>query len=604
MCGIIGYVGPRDAVPILVDGLRRLEYRGYDSAGVGVIRDGRLAVRRSVGKIADLERVLAREPLSGQLGVAHTRWATHGQPSDRNAHPHRDCSGSVAVVHNGIIENSGELRRSLVADGHRFDSDTDTEVVAHLVERYAEGGLVVAARRATAALRGAYALGIVSVDTPGTLVGVRDGGAPLVVAIGAAGAFLASDVAAVLKYTRDVILLDDGEMAVLSGGDVRVLGLDGRPVHKAVTTVPWDLAAAEKDGYPHFMLKEIHEQPRALDTTIRGLSSSEGERGLEREELRRIGRILVLACGTSWHAALIGRHMIESLCRMPVDVDIASEFRYRPPIASETTLAVVISQSGETADTLGALRHARACGAKSLAICNVVGSSLTREADAVLYTRVGPEIGVASTKAFTGQLAVLFLFAVELAEARETISAEQAQALRDELARIPGLAETVLARSARTAQIAPTLADASSALFLGRGINHPVALEGALKLKELSYVHAEGYAAGEMKHGPIALVDAKLPVIVVAPRDRLYEKVVANVEEVKARNGVVVALASEGDEELAARVDHVIYVPRTSELLTPILCTIPLQLLAYHIAVLRGCDVDQPRNLAKSVTVE
>jgi len=604
MCGIVGYAGNGNAVPILMDGLRRLEYRGYDSAGIGVIVDGRLEVRRSVGKIAALERVLAREPLKAQVGVAHTRWATHGRPSDRNAHPHRDCTGSIAVVHNGIIENYAALRRTLEAEGHRFASETDTEVIAHLLERYAGEGLAGAARRAAGALHGAYALGIVSAQAPGTLVGVREGGAPLVVAVGAHGAFLASDVAAVLPYTRDVMVLEDGELAVLSGRDVRIVGRDGRAVTRAMTAVPWDLAAAEKGGYPHFMLKEIHEQPRGLETTVRALRASEGERGLEREALAGIERVLILACGTSWHAGLIGKHLIETLAGLPVEVDIASEYRYRPALASAGTLALAISQSGETADTLGALRHAKACGARSLAVCNVVGASLTREADAVLYTRVGPEIGVASTKAFTGQLAVLYLFALRLGEARGTISAERGQGLREALGAVPRQMETVLAGAERIAALAASLAEAESVLYLGRGISHPVALEGALKLKELSYVHAEGYAAGEMKHGPIALVDPKLPVVVVAPRDRLHAKVLASVEEVKARNGVVVAVASAGDAELGARADHVLTVPATSELLTPFVTTLPLQLLAYHIAVLRGCDVDQPRNLAKSVTVE
>ena len=604
MCGIVGCVGGANAVPILMDGLRRLEYRGYDSAGVAVIHDGRLEVRRSVGKITALERVLAREPLEGRLGVAHTRWATHGRPSDQNAHPHRDCSKSVAVVHNGIIENHAHLRKALERDGHTFESQTDTEVIAHLIERYAGEGVESAARRAAAMLHGAYALGIISAQAPGKLLGVKNGGAPLVVAVGPDGLFLASDIAAVVRYTRDVVVLDDGEMAVLSGEGVKVVGLDGHPVHKAMTTVPWDTEAAGKDGYPHFMLKEIHEQPRALEATRRALGDLDGTLGLDREALRRIDRVAMVACGTSWHAALVGKYMVETLCRIPAEVDIASEYRYRVPLDNRSTLTVAISQSGETADTLGALRHAKDRGSKSVAICNVVGSSASREADGVLYTRVGPEIGVASTKSFTGQLVALYLFAVHLGRTTGALSTDQASGLLGELTEIPHLAKTVLARGGRVAELAAALTPYASLLYLGRGITYPVALEGALKLKELAYTHAEGYPAGEMKHGPIALVDPKLPVVVLVPRDRLYEKVLGNLEEVKARNGLVVALASDGDDDITTRADHVLYVPATSELLTPIVWSIPLQLLAYHIAVLRDCDVDQPRNLAKSVTVE
>jgi glutamine---fructose-6-phosphate transaminase (isomerizing) len=604
MCGIVGYLGRQDAVPILVDGLKRLEYRGYDSAGVAVVHDGHLEVRRSVGKVAALEGVLAREPLQGPLGIAHTRWATHGRPCDANAHPHRDCSRSVAVVHNGIIENHAHLRKSLEHDGHTFESQTDTEVIAHLIERYAGDGLESAARRATTALHGAYALGIVSAQAPGTLVGVKNGGAPLVVAVGSDGLFLSSDIAAVLKYARDILVLDDGEMAVLSAEGVRVVGLDGLTVRKAATTVPWDAAAAEKNGYPHFMLKEIHEQPHALETTMRSRGDVGGALGLDRAELQRIDRVAMVACGTSWHAALVGKHIVETLCGIPVEVDIASESRYRVPLAGRSTLTVAISQSGETADTLGALRHAKDRGSKTVAICNVVGSSLSREADGVLYTHVGPEIGVASTKSFTGQLVALYLLAVHLGQTKGALSADAAGGFVGELMELPHLVETVLAREGRVAELAQALAPYPSFLYLARGITHPVALEGALKLKELAYVHAEGYPAGEMKHGPIALVDPKLPVVVLVPRGRLYEKVIGNIEEVKARNGIVVAVASDGDDDIATRADHVLYVPQTSELLTPVLCAIPLQLLAYHIALLRGCDVDQPRNLAKSVTVE
>jgi len=613
MCGIVGYVGEKDAVPILMDGLKRLEYRGYDSAGIGVIHDGRLEIRRTAGKIADLARVLVQEPLRGRPGVGHTRWATHGKPSDRNAHPHSDCARAVAVVHNGIIENSSRLRKSLEADGHQFESETDTEVVAHLLEEFTDGDVEVATTRAVAELTGAYALGIISERAPGQLLAVRKGAAPLVVAAGEDGLFIASDIWAVRKYARDVLVLEDGEMAVLSGDGVRLVTLDGRAVRRTMTTIPWEAAAAEKNGYAHFMLKEINEQPRTIEATARALQEEldETERGcaqlgpgLTREALTRIERIVMVACGTSWHAALIGKHMVESLCRVPVEVDIGSEFRYRAPVVDGATLTIAISQSGETADTLGALEEARARGSRSLAVCNVVGSSVSRATDGVMYTRVGPEIGVASTKAFTGQLVALYLFAVYLGRAKGRVSPEDTRGLLADLADIPGLAEDALAREPRVAELARTLSGYSSFLYLGRGVNHPLALEGALKLKEVSYVHAEGYPAGEMKHGPIALIDRQMPVVVVAPDGRLYEKVLGSIEEVRARNGLVVALASDGDHEIVPRADHVLHVPRTSELLSPILFAIPLQLLAYHVAVLRHCNVDQPRNLAKSVTVE
>ena len=613
MCGIVGYVGEKDAVPILMDGLKRLEYRGYDSAGIGVIHDGRLEIRRTAGKIADLARVLVQEPLRGRPGVGHTRWATHGKPSDRNAHPHSDCARAVAVVHNGIIENSSRLRKSLEADGHQFESETDTEVVAHLLEEFTGGDVEAATTRAVAELTGAYALGIISERAPGQLLAVRKGAAPLVVAAGEDGLFIASDIWAVRKYARDVLVLEDGEMAVLSGDGVRLVTLDGRAVRRTMTTIPWEAAAAEKNGYAHFMLKEINEQPRTIEATARALQEEldETERGcaqlgpgLTREALTRIERIVMVGCGTSWHAALIGKHMVESLCRVPVEVDIGSEFRYRAPVVDGATLTIAISQSGETADTLGALEEARARGSRTLTVCNVVGSSVSRATDGVMYTRVGPEIGVASTKSFTGQLVALYLLAVHLGRTRGALSADSARALLDELMELPSLVRTVLARGGRAAELASALTPYPSFLYLGRGVTYPVALEGALKLKELAYTHAEGYPAGEMKHGPIALVDPKLPVVVLVPRGRLYEKVIGNVEEVRARNGIVVAVATDGDDDIAARADHVLYVPPASELLTPILCAIPLQLLAYHIAVLRQCDVDQPRNLAKSVTVE
>jgi glucosamine--fructose-6-phosphate aminotransferase (isomerizing) len=610
MCGIVGYVGERDAGAVLMDCLKRLEYRGYDSAGIGVVQDGRLEVRRSVGKIANLEGLLRHAPVSGRLGVAHTRWATHGKPSDENAHPHRDCSRSVAVVHNGIIENYRTLRERLAARGHQFGSETDSEVIAHMIEEAHSPDLESATQDAVPALKGAYALGIISPSAPGKLLAVRNGGPPLIIGLGEDGVFLASDVPAILGYTRDVLALDDGEMAVLSRDGVRIATLDGAPVHRQPTRIPWDAEAAEKGGFPHFMLKEIHEQPQAIEDTFRGRVDAEagevrlGELGLRPEELRRVDRVLIVACGTSWHAALVGKHMIESLARVPVEVDLASEFRYRPPIAGRRTLAIAISQSGETADTLGALREARAHASKALAVCNVVGSSISREADAVLYTRAGLEIGVASTKAFTTQLVALYLFAIHLARAKGAVSEQATKRLVRELLALPRMARAVLARADALMEVAQRFHGFSDFLYLGRGIAHPLALEGALKLKEISYIHAEGYAAGEMKHGPIALVDDRMPVVVLAPAGRLRDKTLANVEEVKARDGIVIALASEGDTEVAAKADRVIYLPRTSELLLPVLFALPLQLLAYHIAVLRHCDVDQPRNLAKSVTVE
>jgi glucosamine--fructose-6-phosphate aminotransferase (isomerizing) len=609
MCGIVGYVGEREAGPILMECLRRLEYRGYDSAGIGVIHDGELLVRRSVGKIDNLARTLEAAPLSGRLGVAHTRWATHGKPSDANAHPHRDCSGSVAVVHNGIIENYRAIRSALVNEGHRFGSETDTEVVAHLIERHAAYDFAGVAE-AVGALKGAYALGIISRRAPDKLFAVRNGGPPLVVGVGQDGLFVASDVAAILSHTRDVVTLDDGEMAMLSRDGLRIATLDGVPVDKQPTRVPWDASAAEKGGYPHFMLKEIHEQPRIFENTWLGRVDPEAgavrlpELGLRAEELANVERVLLLACGTSWHAALVGKHMFEAVCRVPVEVDLASEFRYRDHVADRRTLAVAVSQSGETADTLGAMRQAKACGARLLAVCNVVGSSVSREADGTLYTHAGPEIGVASTKAFTTQLIALYLLALSVGRARNSVSPERVRAALCELLRLPALAERVLSLEEEVAELALRLHGYRDFLYLGRGVNHPVALEGALKLKEISYIHAEGYAAGEMKHGPIALVDTQMPVVVVAPKDRLHQKTLANIEEIKARDGKVVALASEGDAEIAQKSDHVLYLPRTSELLSPVLFVLPLQLLAYHVAVLRKCDVDQPRNLAKSVTVE
>jgi glucosamine--fructose-6-phosphate aminotransferase (isomerizing) len=609
MCGIVGYVGKREAGPILLDCLKRLEYRGYDSAGVGVIQEHRLELRRSVGKIAELERVMQERPLHGRAGIAHTRWATHGRPSTVNAHPHSDCGSSLAVVHNGIIENHGPLRRALEAQGHRFGSETDTEVIPHLIESR-RGEIEAATQEAVQELEGDYALGIISRREPDKLVAVRSGGPPLIVGFASDGLFLTSDASAILPYTREILSLEEGEMAVLSREGARLVTFEGRAVDRPPTRVPWDAETAQKGGFPHFMLKEIWEQPRAIRDTWSGrVDLAEGEvrlaeLGLEVEDLTRVRRIVLVACGTSWHASLVGKHVLESLCRIPVEVDVASEYRYRPPIVDAETLTIAISQSGETADTLGAMRESRARGSKVVAICNVVGSTLARDADGILYTRAGPEIGVASTKAFTTQLVALDLLAIYMARARGTLSPEAARTLLHELADIPRLVGDLLARAEGLRELGSALRSSPSVLYLGRGIQYPLALEGALKLKEISYIHAEGYPAGEMKHGPIALIDRTVPVVAIAPQGRLYRKTLSNVEEVKARDGRVIALASEDDREIAGKADHVFRLPGTSELLLPILTAVPLQLLAYHAAVLRGCDVDQPRNLAKSVTVE
>lgn len=610
MCGIVGYIGENDAVPILLDSLKRLEYRGYDSAGIGVIQNGKLEVRRSEGKIFNLVQVLLRDPIRGNVGVAHTRWATHGKPAAHNAHPHRDCTESLAVVHNGIIENCFSLKKELQARGHRFRSETDTEVIVHLLEEELKENLETATGRTLRALKGTYALGIISQNHPQQLLAARNGGPPLVVGFAKDGLLMASDVAAMLDYTRDVLVLDDREFAVLSAQGVRIMTFDGRTVHKKKTRVSWDAGTAEKNGFPHFMLKEIYEQPRTIeDTFLSAVKADTGEVCFPEaapalNDLERVARLIIVACGTSWHAALVGKYMVEALCRIPVEADIASEFRYRKPIVDPTTLVLAISQSGETADTLGALREAKSKGAKTLAMCNVVGSTMSREADGVIYTRAGLEIGVAATKTFTSQLVILYLFAIFLSRTRGTVSAQQAATILKELRDVPYLAEKVLMRNAQLVELARKLCDRSNFLYLGRGINYPLALEGALKLKEISYIHAEGYPAAEMKHGPIALIDRKMPTVVIAPQDALYDKMIGNIEEIKARNGMVVALASEGDEEIETKADDVFYLPKTSELVLPILLALPLQLLAHHIAVLRNCNVDQPRNLAKSVTVE
>ncbi len=613
MCGIVGYLGPRNPVEVLVDGLRRLEYRGYDSAGIAVVDpNGSISIRRAAGKLRDLERVIQAQPLSGCYGIGHTRWATHGRPTEENAHPHRDCSGRLVVIHNGIIENYLELKHELQRAGHRFTTETDTEIVAHLLEAMLRNGapsLAEAFREALPRLRGIYALVALSADEPEVLVGARSG-PPLIVGIGAGEYLLASDIPAVLNYTKDVVFLDDGEIVVVRPQGVAYLRLDGTRVERQPTRVPWDPIMAEKGGYKHFMLKEIHEQPRAVRDTLVGRVSLESstvfldELGLDEDELRRVTRCSIVACGTSWHAGLVGKFLIERLARLPVEVDYASEFRYRHPVLDHRCLPIYISQSGETADTLAAQREAKSHGIKTVAICNVQGSMLTREAAGTIYTHAGPEIGVASTKAFTSQLTALSLLALRLAEVRRTLPEDEARSLIRHLYQIPAQMERCLADDSQIQALARTFQHCEDFLYLGRGVNYPIALEGALKLKEISYIHAEGYPAGEMKHGPIALIDDAMPVVALAPHDTVFEKMLSNIEEVKARSGIVIAVTDAEDAELAGRADAVILVPRTHELLSPMLTVLPLQLLAYHIALLRGCDVDQPRNLAKSVTVE
>jgi glucosamine--fructose-6-phosphate aminotransferase (isomerizing) len=614
MCGIIGYIGPKDVVPVLIDGLKRLEYRGYDSAGVAVVRGGSIDLRRSAGKLSNLEQVIGIDPITGDYGVGHTRWATHGRPTEENAHPHRDCSGKIVVVHNGIIENYLDLKRELQGQGHVFVTETDTEIVAHLVEReMKDDGLENAVRRALLLMRGLFAVVLISADDPEKIVAVRNG-PPIVVGLGDGEFFVASDIPAILSHTRDVVFLGDEEMAVITRAGVAFTDFFGRPVSKATQRVLWDPVMAEKAGYKHFMLKEIFEQPTAARETILGRVSQDTgrvfleEMKITESQLAAVERVTILACGTSWHAGLIGKFMIEQLARVPVEVDYGSEYRYRHPIVTPRTLAIVITQSGETADTLAALREAKRDGAASIAICNVVGSMATRETDGTVYTHAGPEIGVASTKAFTSQLVALYLLGLRLAQSRGTLSAQQSRPHVDALLQLPLLLEQTLKVAPEVEEVAARFHTRTDFLYLGRGINYPIALEGALKLKEISYIHAEGYPAGEMKHGPIALIDERMPVVAIAPHDDVFEKMIGNMQEVKARGGSVIALTTRGDDKLAsildAKRDCILEVPRTPELLTPIVMVLPLQLLAYDIAVRRGCDVDQPRNLAKSVTVE
>jgi glucosamine--fructose-6-phosphate aminotransferase (isomerizing) len=614
MCGIVGYIGNREATEVVVGGLGRLEYRGYDSAGIAISDGGPLQLRRSVGKLSNLTKLLREQPTNGSCGIGHTRWATHGGVTEENAHPHRDASGEIVVIQNGIVENYLELKSRLVERGHVFQSQTDTEVIARLLgDHYQQAGSLEAAMRLTLAeLRGGNAIVAMSIREPGRIVAARLGNAGgIVVGLGDGETFLASDVPAILDYTQRIMFLENRELVVITAEGAQISQLDGTPISKPVTTISWDPVAAAKGDYKHFMQKEIYEQPRALTDALRGRVDLEGgkvlldELHLSDNELWRLGRIYAVACGTAWHAALIGKYLIESLARVRVDVDYGSEFRYRRPILGDDTLMLTITQSGETVDTLAAMEEAREQGVKSVAIVNAVGSQAARLADGgTLYLHAGPEIGVASTKAFTSMVMVQYLLALRLAEARGTLKPAEIREHIQALVEIPGKVGRLLEQHAIYEELAERYHNATNALFLGRQVNYPIALEGALKLKEISYIHAEGYPAGEMKHGPIALIDNGLPVICVAVRDTVYEKMLSNVEQVKARGGQVIAIVTEGDALVKEKADFAIEVPETLPLLTPILTSIPMQLLSYSIAVRRGCDVDQPRNLAKSVTVE
>jgi glucosamine--fructose-6-phosphate aminotransferase (isomerizing) len=622
MCGIVGYIGSKKVVPVIVEGLRKLEYRGYDSAGIAVVtKEGKLEIRRAPGKLRNLEEVLQKSPIEGTYGIGHTRWATHGRPTEENAHPHRDCTGQIVVVHNGIIENYLELKEQLQAEGHKFVTETDTEIVAHLVEKNSQGGTVCleeAVRQSLKELRGIYSLVFLSAKEPQKIVAARFG-PPSVIGLGDGEYFVASDIPALLEHTREMFFLADGDIAVLTPKGVKVMDHDGRPVERPAHRVTWDPIMAEKGGYKHFMQKEIFEQPRAVRDTLLGRISQDtgkiflGDMQITEQQFRDFQQVRIVACGTSWHAGLAGKFMIERLARLPVEVDYGSEFRYRDPILDSKTLTVCISQSGETADTLAGQREAKLKGSPTLAICNVMGSMVTREAAGSILTHAGPEIGVASTKAFTSQLTALLLLAGYLGQVRGKLTAEASRSLMQEFTRIPHKIEMVLQleETGVYETLARQLFRHTDFLYLGRGIHYPIALEGALKLKEISYIHAEGYPAGEMKHGPNALIDENLPVVVLATHDESdpdsvtrYEKSVSNIQEVKARDGIVISIVTTGDNLARKSSDHVLEVPSAPELLAPLLEIIPLQLLAYHIAIRRGCDVDQPRNLAKSVTVE
>jgi glucosamine--fructose-6-phosphate aminotransferase (isomerizing) len=617
MCGIVGYVGSKPVVPLIINGLRKLEYRGYDSAGLAVVNNGKVSLRRTPGKLSNLIHSLEQQPLSGNYGIGHTRWATHGRPTEENAHPHRDCTGNVIVVHNGIIENYLELKTKLQQDNHTFVTDTDTEVIAHLVESLLPGRTFQeAAAKALEQLRGSYALCLLCADCPDTIITARSG-PPLILGIGEDELLVASDVPALLEHTRNMYFMQDGEVAILTRDGVHVQNLQGEKVSITLQEVQWSPEMAEKGGYGHFMLKEIFEQPRCIQETIAGRIALDSgdilleEANIPKDFLERIKRVHIVACGTSWHAGLVAKFLIEDLARIPVEIDYGSEFRYRNPLVDDNSLVIAISQSGETADTLAAVREAKMKKARILSVCNVVGSMLSRESHGTLYIRSGPEIGVASTKAFTCQLMDLLLVALYLSQERNLIKPEQKTSLVSDMVKLPKSMEWILSQSSFYEEIARSIHKCNNALYLGRGIQYPIALEGALKLKEISYVHAEGYPAGEMKHGPNALIDKNLPVTALAARDLRnpksvlrYEKMISNIEEVRAREGILITLASQDDDRIHEIAEHVIPIPATSDYLLPVLMSVPLQLLAYHIALLRGCDVDQPRNLAKSVTVE
>jgi glucosamine--fructose-6-phosphate aminotransferase (isomerizing) len=608
MCGIIGYIGMRGATPLLLEGLKRMEYRGYDSAGVAVMNGGGVETRKAAGKIAQLERALAASPVAGDMGIGHTRWATHGVPNECNAHPHIDCKGNIAVVHNGIIENSGTLKKELIARGHTFVSDTDTEVIAHLIEEAFDGNLEDAVIEALWQIEGTYGIAVVSSQDKNKIVAARKG-SPLLIGLGDGEYYVASDVSAILAQTREVVYLDDGDVAVLTRDGYTILNQRAQKLDRRVSKIDWDLDQIERGGFAHFMLKEIFEQPATVENCMRGRllpdqgTSKLGGLNMTDEELLKFDNILITACGTSWHSALIGEHMLESLARIPVEVEYASEFRYRNPVVTDKTLCIVISQSGETADTLAAMREAKSRGARTYGIVNVVGSTIARESDGGIYVHAGPEIGVASTKAFTSQVIALLLFTLKIARLRN-LSMVDGKEIIEEMLALPKKIQSVLDRAPEIEKIAEEFKNAQNFLYLGRGYSFPTALEGALKLKEISYIHAEGYPAAEMKHGPIALIDEKMPVVFVTPHDSVFDKVVSNVQEVKARGGRVIAITTREEEALAGKLDYEFRIPETKDMLTPVLASVPLQLLAYYIAVKRGANVDQPRNLAKSVTVE
>ncbi|MDR2351291.1 MAG: glutamine--fructose-6-phosphate transaminase (isomerizing) [Endomicrobium sp.] len=609
MCGIVGYIGKKNAVDIVLDGLKKLEYRGYDSSGIAVVKDGQLQIRRSVGKLKNLEESIEKKHLKTNISIGHTRWATHGKPSEENAHPHTDPTKSVVVVHNGIIENYAELKSNLEKEGKEFKSETDTEVIAHLIKKHYKNNLLFAVQETLKEIKGSYALGVICKDEPDKIICARQD-ASLIVGIAEGENFLASDISALLSYTRDMTFLENGDIAELTANRITITDIENNVKNREVKNIKWDCVQAEKEGYKHFMLKEIHEQPRTIEDTFRGrIYPDEGrvyleEVKLSKEDIKNISNIYIVACGTSYHSGLVSKFFFENFAKMNTEVDIASEFRYREPILNDRVLVIVVSQSGETADALAALRLAKSKGCIVLAVCNIVGSSMSREADHVLYTHCGPEIGVASTKAFTGQIVALYMLALDWACRKESLSKEELKKYLKELWEIPAKVGNFLKQAESVHEIAKKFVHKRDFLYLGRNINYPIALEGALKLKEISYIHAEGYAAGEMKHGPIALIDDDMPVVAIAVKSRVYKKIISNIEEVKARGGTIILIASESDKTASGKGDNVIYVPACDEFVSPILSVIPLQLLSYYVAVTLGCDVDQPRNLAKSVTVE